>query len=127
MQARVGRKPSRRVFKEPVNGTGIPLNNPHPDEEGTTMSERMRQSSGSPAAGEHEVRLRGSFDTQDLNRDGRLTLGEFMRLMNSTDAQMSAEECQIAFDEIDTDRDGLVDFAQFLVWWNERLIPPEPI
>jgi Ca2+-binding EF-hand superfamily protein len=113
-------------FKEPVNGAGIALNNAHPDEEVTTMSERMRQNSGSAAARGHEVRLRGSFDTEDLNRDGRLTLGEFMRFMSSTDPQMSAEECQIAFDEIDTDHDGLVDFAQLLVWWNERLIPPDP-
>ena len=89
------------------------------------MSERTRLNSGSPAAAGHEVHLRGSFDTQDLNRDGRLTLGEFMRFMSSTDAQMSTEDCQNAFDEIDTDHDGLVDFAQFLVWWNERPIPPE--
>ena len=35
--------------------------------------------------------------------------------------QMTAEECQTAFDEIDTNSDGLIDFAQFLTWWNERL------
>jgi Ca2+-binding EF-hand superfamily protein len=88
------------------------------------MGERTREESGSVPHG-HEARLRGSFASQDVNRDGRLTLGEFMRFINTTDLQMSSEECQIAFDEIDTDRDGLIDFAQFLVWSNERPIPPD--
>ena len=34
---------------------------------------------------------------------------------------MTAEECQTAFDEIDTNRDGLIDFAQMLNWWSERV------
>jgi len=100
------------------------------------MSERTKQESGSAAPGSHgigkpfqgsshEGRLRGSFDTQDVNRDGRLTLGEFIRFMSNTDLQLSSGESQIAFDEIDTDHDGLIDFAQLLVWYNERLIPPE--
>jgi Ca2+-binding EF-hand superfamily protein len=88
------------------------------------MSERTTHDPGS-VTHRREARLRGSFDTQDVNRDGRLTLGEFMRFIGSTDAQIPTEECQIAFDEIDTDHDGLVDFAQFLVWWNERVLPPE--
>ena len=101
------------------------------------MSERTKQESGSAAPGSRgigkrfqggsspEARLRGSFDTQDVNRDGRLTLGEFIRFMSNTDLQLSSGESQIAFDEIDTDHDGLIDFAQLLVWYNERLIPPE--
>ena len=88
------------------------------------MSERTIPHSSSTARGD-AARLRRSFDSQDINRDGRLTLGEFIRFISNTDAQLSAEECQVAFDEIDTDNDGLIDFARFLVWWNERLIPPE--
>jgi len=60
------------------------------------------------------------FDSHDVNRDGRLTLGEFMRLMENSDEEMTTEECQTAFDEIDTDNDGLIDFAHLLAWWNER-------
>jgi len=67
------------------------------------------------------ARLREDFDSYDVNRDGRLTLGEFMRMMDSSDAEISAEECQNAFDEIDVDHDGLIDFAQLQVWWNERV------
>jgi hypothetical protein len=44
----------------------------------------------------------------------------FIRFMGNSDEEMTAEECQTAFDEIDTNSDGLIDFAEFLAWWNER-------
>jgi Ca2+-binding EF-hand superfamily protein len=65
-------------------------------------------------------RLRADFDSNDVNRDGRITLGEFMRFMRNNDVGMTGEECQTAFDEIDTNNDGLIDFGQVLAWWNER-------
>jgi calmodulin len=68
----------------------------------------------------NRARLRADFDSNDLNRDGRLTLGEFIRLIGNSDEEMTSEECQTAFDEIDTNSDGLIDFAQFISWWNER-------
>lgn len=68
---------------------------------------------------EQRRRLREEFDFNDLNRDGRLTLGEFIRLMRNTDEEMTAEECQIGFDEIDANRDGLIDFGEFVAWWND--------
>jgi Ca2+-binding EF-hand superfamily protein len=83
------------------------------------MRESMRP--GSPTSDDgHRARLRADFDSNDLNRDGRLTLGEFIRLMGNSDEELTSEECQTAFDEIDTDRDGSIDFAQMLAWWNER-------
>ena len=69
------------------------------------------------AADEHRHSLREQFDFNDLNGDGRLTLGEFIRFMRSTDAQIKADECEQGFDEIDLDRDGLIDFAEFVAWW----------
>jgi len=72
--------------------------------------------------GGRRSRLREDFDFNDLNRDGQLTLAEFLSFMRNTDADMTAEECQTAFDEIDTNSDGLIDFARFLTWWNERLV-----
>ena len=69
---------------------------------------------------EPHARLRADFDSNDVNRDGRLTLGEFIRLMENRDEEITTEECQTAFDEIDTDNDGLIDFAHLLAWWNER-------
>ncbi len=83
------------------------------------MRDSMKPGSVATEPG-HHARLRADFDSTDVNRDGRLTLGEFIRLMENRDEEMTSEECQTAFDEIDTDNDGLIDFAHLLAWWNER-------
>jgi Ca2+-binding EF-hand superfamily protein len=69
-----------------------------------------------PGAEDH-ARLREDFDYNDLNKDGKLTLGEFIRFMQNADENITAEECQIGFDEIDVDRDGTIDFNEFFAWW----------
>jgi calmodulin len=69
---------------------------------------------------EQRGRLREDFEFNDLNRDGRLSLGEFMRFMGTVDEDITPEELQIGFDEIDTNRDGRIDFEEFAAWWNER-------
>ncbi len=69
---------------------------------------------------EEDGRLREDFDFNDLNHDGRLTLGEFIRFMRSVDENMSAAECQIGFDEIDTNRDGAIEFEEFAAWAKGR-------
>ncbi len=65
---------------------------------------------------EERARLREDFDFNDLNHDGRLTLGEFIRFMRNVDENMTAEECQIGFDAIDTNRDGGIEFEEFEAW-----------
>src|SRR6185437_7180332 len=66
---------------------------------------------------EDRGRLRETFDFNDLNRDGRLTLGEFIRFMESVDENVTSPECEIGFDEIDTNRDGAIGFEEFYEWW----------
>lgn len=68
---------------------------------------------------EERGRLRETFDFNDANRDGRLTLGEFIRFMESVDENMTATECEIGFDEIDTNRDGALEFDEFYAWWTQ--------
>ena len=65
---------------------------------------------------EERARLREDFDYNDVNHDGRLTLGEFIHFMHNMDEDMTSEECQIGFDEIDTDRDGAIEFEEFVAW-----------
>jgi Ca2+-binding EF-hand superfamily protein len=72
------------------------------------------------AGAEERGRLREDFDFNDVNRDGRLTLGEFIRFMRNLDEDITAEECQIGFDQIDADRDGAIDFVEFEAWLKDR-------
>jgi calmodulin len=69
---------------------------------------------------EERGRLREDFDFNDLNKDGRLTLGEFIRYMENLDENITSEEAQIGFDEIDSNRDGAIEFEEFLAWWTQR-------
>ena len=69
---------------------------------------------------EERARLREDFDVYDSNKDGRLTLGEFVRFLSAFEAGVTAEECRIGFEEIDTDRDGAIEFDEFFTWWAER-------
>ena len=66
------------------------------------------------------ARLREDFDYNDLNHDGRLTLGEFIRFMRNVDEDLTAEQCEIGFDEIDTNRDGAIEFEEFGAWSTRR-------
>jgi len=69
---------------------------------------------------EERARLREDFDFNDLDHDGRLTLGEFIRFMRSVDEDMTAEQCEIGFDQIDTNHDGVIDFEEFVTWSTQR-------
>jgi calmodulin len=69
---------------------------------------------------EERGRLHEDFQFNDLNRDGRLTLGEFIRFMANADEELTTEDCEIGFEEIDTNRDGVIDFDEFLRWWTDR-------
>lgn len=69
---------------------------------------------------EQRARLREDFDFNDSNKDGRITLGEFVRFMSALEAGVTAEECRIGFEQIDTDRDGAIGFDEFVAWWTER-------
>jgi Ca2+-binding EF-hand superfamily protein len=71
---------------------------------------------GSEARG----RMREDFDFNDMNHDGLLSLGEFIRFMRTLDEDMSTEEIQIGFDEIDVNKDGGITYEEFAAWWTDR-------
>lgn len=67
-------------------------------------------------AGDRE--LKEEFVLADRDRDGRIDLGEFVRLLSGLEAGMSESELRIGFRAIDTDPDGLIDFCEFAEWWS---------
>ena len=63
--------------------------------------------------------LRESFTYNDFDEDGRITLDEFLEMLEQLEAQVSPEEARVGFSEIDTDRDGMIDFDEFAAWWSQ--------
>lgn len=61
--------------------------------------------------------LRQSFEDVDLNGDGRIGDGEFVKLLQRLDEDLSRDECLLAFEATDADGDGSISFEEFLGWW----------
>jgi calmodulin len=63
--------------------------------------------------------LRETFDYNDRDGDGRIQLVEFSAMLDELEAEMSDSDIEIGFKDIDTNDDGLIDFAEFVDWWTE--------
>jgi calmodulin len=63
--------------------------------------------------------LREAFDYNDRDNDGRIQLDEFAAMLDELEADVSGNEIEIGFKDIDTNDDGLIDFAEFVDWWTE--------
>jgi calmodulin/calcium-binding protein CML/plastin-2 len=63
--------------------------------------------------------LRETFDYNDRDGDGRIQLDEFAAMLDELEAEMSANDIEIGFKDIDTNDDGLIDFLEFVAWWSE--------
>jgi calmodulin len=57
------------------------------------------------------------FAAADRDHDGRIDFREFRLLLEGLNADMTAQEMGIGFQEVDTDRDGLIDCSEFIDWW----------
>lgn len=64
--------------------------------------------------------LRESFDYNDRDGDGRIDLGEFARMLDELDSGVDDDAARIGFAAIDSDRDGAIEFDEFVDWWNDR-------
>jgi Ca2+-binding EF-hand superfamily protein len=64
--------------------------------------------------------LRDSFEYNDRDGDGRIDLGEFASMLDELGAEVDANEARVGFTAIDSDRDGAIEFDEFVDWWNDR-------
>lgn len=61
--------------------------------------------------------LRARYDGYDHDADGRLELGEFAQLLDELGAGYEPAQIKSAFESLDANGDGVIDFAEFSSWW----------
>ena len=57
------------------------------------------------------------FEQNDTDGNGDIYFGEFTTLMAELDPQMPQVSLKIGFGDIDTNKDGRINFDEFLTWW----------
>ena len=57
------------------------------------------------------------FEQNDTDGNGDIDFGEFTTLMGELDPQMSRASLEIGFRDIDRNKDGRINFDEFLAWW----------
>jgi Ca2+-binding EF-hand superfamily protein len=63
--------------------------------------------------------LREAFVQADADWNGRIRFGEFMKLLEDLESDISREEARVGFAALDTDRDGSIGFEEFLAWLSQ--------
>ena len=65
--------------------------------------------------------LREIFDHFDADHNNHIDRREFFQLIQQgLNAEMSQEEITLGFSLIDTDRNGTIEFDEFVRWWKDR-------
>jgi Ca2+-binding EF-hand superfamily protein len=57
------------------------------------------------------------FEQNDTDGNGDIDFDEFAALMCDLDERMSPPSLEIGFREIDVNKDGRINFGEFLDWW----------
>jgi calmodulin len=73
-----------------------------------------------PEGGEREDELQELFAQTDSDGDQTIDVLEFRAMMRELDPEMSAQDAEIGFREIDIDNDGEIDFEEFRAWWESN-------
>ena len=64
--------------------------------------------------------LLADFRGFDRNQDGRIDYREFKEFLSHLADQMESDDMRTGFCDIDVDRDGLIDFPEFIYWWSRQ-------
>lgn len=77
-----------------------------------------------PLSGDDLADLEELFDEADEDGDQKIQFAEFSQLLDSLGADMEYEEMRSGFRKIDANRDGAIEFQDFVEW--VRGIPRKP-
>lgn len=79
----------------------------------------MTQSTSNSLSQEQIESIRKDFDFFDLDKDGQISLKEFVELLTILSPKTKASHVEEGFNLIDSNGDGSIDFNEFLEWWQE--------
>jgi calmodulin len=60
------------------------------------------------------------FENNDTDGNGDIDFDEFAELMRDLDEDLPRSALEVGFREIDTNKDGRINFGEFLAWWLEE-------
>ena len=69
---------------------------------------------------EHIAKVRREFEYFDRDSSGQLDVKEFRELFKVIAPEASRKEADAAFSAIDEDGSGLIEFDEFLEWWESN-------
>lgn len=70
-----------------------------------------------PATNDRIEEIEELFEQNDTDGNGDIDFEEFEEFMADLDPQMIRPSLEIGFREIDTNKDGRINFGKFLEWW----------
>jgi calmodulin len=60
------------------------------------------------------------FEQNDTDGNGDIDFDEFAELMRDLDEDLPRPALEVGFRDIDTNKDGRINFGEFLAWWLEE-------
>jgi Ca2+-binding EF-hand superfamily protein len=64
--------------------------------------------------------LREIFEHFDKDHNGVIDRQEFAELLAALSAGMSKAEADVGFREVDTNKNGVIEFREFVRWWRDH-------
>lgn len=64
--------------------------------------------------------VREIFSHFDNDGNGVIDVGEFGKLLDALDADLTEEQIQAGLDTLDENRNGVIDFEEFIAWWADQ-------
>lgn len=92
-----------------------------PAQRPSISNERQRSSKSMSSSGNFQANveeLRWVFNKYDTNKDGKISQEEYKLALKALDSGISETEVAKAFQSIDSDGDGFVDFKEFMEMYN---------
>lgn len=92
-----------------------------PAQRPSISKERQRSSKSMSSSGNFQANveeLRWVFNKYDTNKDGKISQEEYKLALKALDSGISDTEVAKAFQSIDSDGDGFVDFKEFMEMYN---------